>query len=69
MVTMVIIIKKKLNGEYLGFEIVEIVDKSDIKIEKLLDNRIIMDVKEIESPEYECIVYEITLSNEVQLNG
>lgn len=66
---MVIIIKKKLNGEYLGFEIVEIVDKSDIKIEKLLDNRIIMDVKEIESPEYECIVYEITLSNEVQLNG
>lgn len=66
---MVIIIKKKLNGEYLGFEIVEILDKSDIKVEKLYDNRMIMDVEEHESPEYECIVYEITLSNEVQLNG
>lgn len=66
---MVIIIKKKLNGEYLGFEIVEILDKSDIKTERLYDNRVIMDVKEIESPEYECIVYEMTLSNEVQLNG
>ena len=65
---MVIIIKKKLNGEYLGFEIVEIVDKSDIKIEKLYDNRIIMDVTEVESPEYECIVYEVTLSNEVHLD-
>lgn len=65
---MVIIIKKKLNGEYLGFEIVEIVDKSDIKTEKLYDNRMIMDIKEIESPEYECIIYEITLSNEVQLD-
>lgn len=64
---MVIIIKKKLNGEYLGFQIVEIVDKSDIKVEQLYDNRIIMDIKEFESPEYECIVYELTLSNEVQI--
>ena len=67
---MVIIIKKKLNGEYLGFEIVEIVDKSDIKTERLYDGRMIMGVEEFESPEYECIIYEITLSDdEVELDG
>lgn len=65
---MIIIIKKKLDGEYLGFEVKEFFDKSEVRVDLLYQHRMILEVREVEIPEFECVVYEITLSNEVHLD-
>lgn len=65
---MIFIIKKKLNGEFLGYEITDFIDNSKFAKDKLYEDRMILEITETEIDNFECIVYVVTLSDDLFIN-